>query len=239
MHSDFNCALTLGKGKVRSSKLRGGTTFPLIDNDNPQAGSIATPGEMEERGTNKNPALGETLGNASFGAPDGSGAPARLKLYRGRWYLVWTAEGRTRRVALGADTLETAVARATARYGRLGRDDPGKARSIQHWLTKRLQGARERAKQAGVPCTLTADDMRRLYERSNGCCEISGIPFDLSAGKNGWKQPWRMSLDRIVPELGYTPENCRLVCNAVNAAMGAWGADVLVRIAHAIVEKTR
>ena len=40
-----------------------------------------------------------------------------------------------------------------------------------------------------------------------------------------------MSLDRIDSSKGYTVENCRLVCTAVNLAMNEWGEDVLERIA--------
>lgn len=179
----------------------------------------------------------EGMGRLHFGAPDGSGKPARLRLYRGIYALTWSSATGSRRVSLGTRDAGQAIEVATALYGRFGRDEPVHTPTIQHWLTKRLQAARERARKTGVACTLTPDGMRAMYEHSGGRCEVSGIPFDLTRGKNGWKQPWRMSLDRKVPALGYTPENCRLVCNAVNAAMGAWGADVLVTIARAIVAR--
>lgn len=58
---------------------------------------------------------------------------------------------------------------------------------------------------------------------SNGFkCEITGIPFNWES-----RSPTGLSIDRIDPALPYTPENIRLVCWWINAAMGNWGLDKL------------
>lgn len=70
--------------------------------------------------------------------------------------------------------------------------------------------------------------------RSRGRCEVTGIPFTyerLGKGPNA-KAPWGMSIDRIDSRQGYTVQNCRLVCTAVNLAMNEWGEDGLARIAR-------
>lgn len=44
------------------------------------------------------------------------------------------------------------------------------------------------------------------------------------------RRPLAPSIDRIDSSLGYTRQNCRIVCAAVNYAMNVWGEDVLWRL---------
>jgi hypothetical protein len=53
------------------------------------------------------------------------------------------------------------------------------------------------------------------------------------------KTPFEPSLDRIDSSGGYTRTNVRLVSMVSNFAMGQWGADVLRRLAHGVVETER
>jgi hypothetical protein len=91
----------------------------------------------------------------------------------------------------------------------------------------RLRGARMRAKKCRVPCTLTIQEVDAIYSRSKGRCELTGIPFDTSETRGAWTP----SLDRIDPEKGSVFENCRMICLAVNQAIGKWGEAVLGEIA--------
>ena len=52
-----------------------------------------------------------------------------------------------------------------------------------------------------------------------GKCEVTGALFDLSPGRK-WNSP---SIDRIDAKRGYLPNNIRVVCQAMNLAMGDWG----------------
>ena len=38
-------------------------------------------------------------------------------------------------------------------------------------------------------------------------------------------QPFSPCIDRIVPELGYTPENCRIVCCIFNTCKFHWADE--------------
>lgn len=77
-------------------------------------------------------------------------------------------------------------------------------------------------------------------------CEVSGIAFDESTGDEGDggprgkktnRRPFRKSLDRRDPLGGYTDDNCRVVCSAVNGALGDYGDDVLLSICLSTVAK--
>jgi hypothetical protein len=55
-------------------------------------------------------------------------------------------------------------------------------------------------------------------------CEITGFPLREKHGKQDYNSP---SIDRIDPSKGYLYDNVRIVCFAINAAMGQWGLEKL------------
>ena len=71
-----------------------------------------------------------------------------------------------------------------------------------------------------------------LYRAQGGRCALSGLQFDLrSVGSGKARRPFAPSLDRIDSTGGYTQDNVRLVCQAVNFALNAYGEDVFRDIA--------
>jgi hypothetical protein len=81
-----------------------------------------------------------------------------------------------------------------------------------------LGNCRVRARRNRVAMTLTKDWLFPRVER--GVCELSGINFVmLPKGRH----PRAPSVDRIRPGEGYTPDNCRVVCAALNAALSNYG----------------
>lgn len=77
--------------------------------------------------------------------------------------------------------------------------------------------------------------MEWAEKRWTGKCEITGLPFILSTQRNPYL--FSPSLDKIVPSLGYVPDNCRFILHAVNALKGAGTDEQMLEIAKAIVEK--
>jgi len=76
-----------------------------------------------------------------------------------------------------------------------------------------------------------------LFERANGCCEVSGIPFSDEYDGPARRRPWVPTVDRIDASKGYEPDNIRLVCCAVNIALNDWGDDVFNRMVDAAYRK--
>ena len=120
-------------------------------------------------------------------------------------------------------------------------------------LTKSVKWQRERRKEKPADC-LILDAKRRANKKkvpyaisekehdriaaviAAGKCEVTGLPF---ANLEGTANPWSPSLDRIRPALGYVDGNIRVVVWALNMAKSGWGDDVLLRLAHAIVDANR
>lgn len=105
------------------------------------------------------------------------------------------------------------------------RTPKGRAR----WLYHR---ARSRAVARGLPFKLTVDWILARLEA--GYCELSGDEFYMGTGREGKAHrahPFSPSIDRISPDLGYTPDNCRLITTRANRAISEWGVAQFERFA--------
>jgi hypothetical protein len=88
-----------------------------------------------------------------------------------------------------------------------------------------------------IPFELTPDDMFRIIERAKLTCEVSGHPMSTEKGTHGKRRPFAPSLDRIDSKLGYTFENCRLVCCWINLAIAEWGDDLFWKMVETSYRK--
>jgi hypothetical protein len=80
------------------------------------------------------------------------------------------------------------------------------------------------------------------YAEQSGCCLLTGLPLEFLPPRDGQHlppQPFTPSIDRIDWRQGYTRHNSRLVCTAVNVALGAWGERALERLARAYLARRR
>jgi hypothetical protein len=89
-------------------------------------------------------------------------------------------------------------------------------------LSKLMAMAKNRAKTKGLEFNLSLDYLMDLWD---GHCALSGIELELNRSDKGKVNPYAPSLDRIVPELGYTMGNVRIVCYQMNVALSEFGLD--------------
>lgn len=95
-----------------------------------------------------------------------------------------------------------------------------------------LNAARNRARQRGVPCTITKDD---LYIPEY--CPILGIKLERQVGSGGGHTPASPSLDKIDPALGYVPGNVQVISQRANVMKNDASVEELRAFAD-WVEKT-
>jgi hypothetical protein len=113
-------------------------------------------------------------------------------------------------------------------------DDPIERRN---WLTKLVASAKGHAKKADRPFELTTEFIESLYAQQNGRCEITGLQFTQQRFDEALvKHPFAPSIDRRSSSGGYTNDNVRLVCVAVNFGMGQWGEEVFLTLARAAAD---
>ena len=86
------------------------------------------------------------------------------------------------------------------------------------------------AKKHGLVWNLNEEWYNEEFERG---CAVTGFPFDYHRSKT----PWAPHIDRIIPENGYTKDNCRLVCACYNQAKSDWTDDVVQAMALALVTR--
>lgn len=105
--------------------------------------------------------------------------------------------------------------------------EKGRQRRLQNRAKCLVAGARVRARNRNIPFDVSPNEVDRLQSIIDaGKCEITGTALILS----GPRSPASPSLDRITPARGYVDGNLRIVCHAINAAMGDWGEQALLEI---------
>ncbi len=103
-----------------------------------------------------------------------------------------------------------------------------------------LYKARERAKAKGLEFTLSHEwvEERVAY----GYCEVTGIRFSFKRPKGDRSTRRSLcrintpSLDRIDPKLGYTPDNCQVVCWGYNQMKGEFTHETVIKLATYLLE---
>jgi hypothetical protein len=74
-----------------------------------------------------------------------------------------------------------------------------------------FSGAKIRAKEQVVPCTITVEEILALI--GDSVCPVRGVRYDLSLRRMGDDSP---ALDKFYSNLGYVNGNCFVVSNLAN-----------------------
>ena len=98
----------------------------------------------------------------------------------------------------------------------------------KNWRKISINSARGRAKKAGLPFNLDLEWFDKKFAKG---CEVTGLPLE----PTGNKTPWTVHVDRKVPSLGYTKDNCRLVCATYNLAKRHWTDEDVLKMARNLI----
>jgi hypothetical protein len=113
-------------------------------------------------------------------------------------------------------------------------DDPTERRK---WLARLVASAKGHARKADRPFELTTEFIESVYAQQEGRCEVTGLQFTRQRFDEALvKHPFAPSIDRRSSSGGYTKDNVRLVCVAVNFGMGQWGQEVFLTLARAAAD---
>lgn len=93
-------------------------------------------------------------------------------------------------------------------------------------LRRLCQMAKNRSKSKELEFNIDGDYLIKLWEENEGCCALTGQPFDLTNwGEHGQVNPNTPSVDRIIPKLGYVKGNVRLITYHMNIALSDFGVE--------------
>ena len=96
---------------------------------------------------------------------------------------------------------------------------PTISNDTNHKLNCLLRDSKQTAKRQDVPHNLTKEYVRSIIPEDK-MCPILKVPFKYERGKGYTPHPHTMSLDRIVPSLGYVEGNVMWISQRANTIKG-------------------
>ena len=113
----------------------------------------------------------------------------------------------------------------SVRYFERRKDDP-----IPQWIVNVKNWAKSRSKKNGVEFDLTHEDVEKALEECKGHCPYCGNEFEFRGTMKDRKSS--PSLDRIIPALGYVPNNLTVCCYGCNQTKNEATPSQLLKIAQ-------
>lgn len=109
--------------------------------------------------------------------------------------------------------------------------------TIERVLLERYHGAKDRAVAGKLPIDIDRDYLLSIWNNQDGKCALSGVQMThiIRSGR----VPTNVSVDRIVPELGYVRGNIQLVCAAINQFRADSSLEQLYSFCESILKHKR
>lgn len=117
--------------------------------------------------------------------------------------------------------------KGTGKLASIPKEDRLLASAISSKMLNCKANARKRGKT--FPMTVDRAYLYDLFKKQEGLCAISGIPMTVEMNCE-----YALSLDKIVPELGYVPGNVQWLCWCVNRAKGEMSLNEFQQVCKTI-----
>ncbi len=104
-------------------------------------------------------------------------------------------------------------------------------------LKKGIARAKGRSVERGLEFDLTVEWATDLAEKQGFRCAMTGVQFYAPFVGGSKCHPYVPSFDRIDTKGGYTKDNVRLVCFAINAMMLDWGEELFSTVVGAYAQE--
>ena len=80
--------------------------------------------------------------------------------------------------------------------------------------------------------------LKELWESQGGVCPLTGVTMFLHSSSLEWERdrdnPWKPSLDRVDPGVGYKKGNVRFITMIANFCKYTWGDSVVIEFCHRV-----
>ena len=104
--------------------------------------------------------------------------------------------------------------------------------NLESMLNSLVKNSYERAVKRNRECNITYSDLLTLWHKQNGLCALSNYP--MSAKVN---DQYKVSIDRIDSQYGYTVNNIQLVCRIANRIKSNLPNQTFIDLCCAIANK--
>lgn len=132
------------------------------------------------------------------------------------------------------DGCRVGVFRTMAHLLRKRKDKAGPDRSFSSVRSQLFRDAKKRAETKGLAFDLTTDWVSGALQQA-----IESQQVVLGTQGNRQSHPRAPSIDRIIPRLGYTQSNCRIIPVQLNMAKGVWDDDSFLEVIGPEVDRLR
>lgn len=117
---------------------------------------------------------------------------------------------------------------------------PGKETDEVSPYRKYMGSIRSRCKIKNLERTIDLMDLKKLWEKQQGLCAISGIPMILPPSTSSHvntNHPHLASIDRIDPNKGYEINNIQWICLIAQYCKNIYTTEEVIFFCNAVVEK--
>jgi hypothetical protein len=113
-----------------------------------------------------------------------------------------------------------------------------KEQIIKEKLNRLFFSVRSRAVKRKLLFTIDFVWLVEQFIKQNGCCRLTNIKLEFPEIGSP-KNPYSPSIDQIIPGKGYSKENSRLVCTAINLGMNEFGTETFKLVAEAFIRNEK
>lgn len=109
---------------------------------------------------------------------------------------------------------------------------PKEDRRLISAIRQKISWSKSNNKRSNRPFNIDIDYMYDLWKKQEGLCALTGYPMSLDGNTN-----LRLSIDKIIPELGYVKGNVQWTLFAANRAKGDMSQDDFIIMCKMIIER--
>lgn len=109
---------------------------------------------------------------------------------------------------------------------------PKEDRLLMSVIRRRVADAKQNIRRTKRPFDIDADYMYALWKEQKGLCYLTNQPMLIEGDTN-----YRLSIDKIIPELGYVKGNVKWTIFCANRAKGDLSLPDLVKLCKLIIER--
>jgi len=106
--------------------------------------------------------------------------------------------------------------------------------TLDQMFKQLIKNTQQRSLLKGREFNITINDLHALWEQQSGLCALTGFNMDTITGSQ-----YKVSIDRIQSNQGYTANNIQLVCRLTNRAKSDMINEDFIRMCTAVANRAQ